>query len=319
MLIAHSIAEVPKNANSIITIGTFDGVHLAHQKIIREIVIRARERGGRSVIVTFEPHPKEVLIKRDEARNTETRIDLLTTLSEKLEIFRDLGVDATCIVPFTEEFSELSFRDFYTRYIIEGIGVSEVIEGYDHGFGKNRSGGVNQLLDLGREFSFSVIAEKPVELENEIVSSSRIRFLLTEGNVAFAGKMLGRRYSLAGSVMMGDQRGRTLGFPTANLKVDDSRKLLPKNGVYACHAYIQGSRYQGLVSVGVLPTFFETHPRKCEVYLLDFNRDIYGASISIEFVEWLRREEKFKSAEELIDAMHKDVAKGKNIFNNIVD
>jgi riboflavin kinase/FMN adenylyltransferase len=314
MVTARSLDEIFKNRDSIITIGTFDGVHLAHRKIIHEIVIRAKERGGRSVVVTFEPHPKEVLSQRHDAREGTATIELLTTLQEKIELFGQMGVDVTFVIPFTEKFSELSFRDFYTRYIIDGVGVSEVIEGYDHGFGKNRRGGVNELLALGKEFSFSVIAEKPVERDGAIVSSSHIRSLLGEGNIARANMLLGRKYSIAGRVVMGDQRGRTLGFPTANLKLDDPRKLLPRNGVYACRVSVQGSVYNGLGSIGVLPTFFHGHPRKCEVFLFDFDKNIYGESIAIEFMEWIRQEEKFENADALVKAMNGDVEKGKYIF-----
>ncbi len=212
MKIVRSLTEIAQNKDSVISIGTFDGVHLAHQKIIREVTQRAKERNGRSVLITFDPHPAEVVGRKSINGSTKEQqpVELLTTIDEKLELFSQLGVDVALIVPFTHEFSRKPFREFYLEYIINGIGVSEVIEGYDHGFGRDREAGLAELLILGREFAFSVVAEKPFTIGEDVVSSSRIRSFLLEGNVTKANLMLGRRYSFSGMVVVGDKRGRTL-------------------------------------------------------------------------------------------------------------
>ncbi len=318
MNIVQSVSEVKVGKDSVVSIGTFDGVHLAHQKIIQEVILRAKERDGRSVIVTFNPHPKEVVGRKGEngADRTNT-VELLTTHDEKLELLSALGVDVTFVVPFTYEFSRKPFRDFYVEYLINGIGVSEVIEGYDHGFGRDREAGLAELLALGREFGFSVVAEKQFFFDGELVSSSRIRSLLREGDVARAGRLLGRRFTFSGIVAAGDGRGKTLGFPTANITVRDARKLLPGNGVYAVKALLDGVWRAGLLSVGVLPTFYDHHARVCEVYLYDFDADIYGRPVTIECIERIRGEKKFDTAEELVREMNNDKLIGRNIFAKV--
>ena len=315
MIVARSLSEVEYFQGTVLSIGTFDGVHVAHQQIIRDVVRSAKERGGRSVLVTFDPHPKEVVQrKRAEGTSPSGPVELLTTLSEKLDLFSALGVDETLVIEFTFEFSRKSFRDFYTEYIIGGIGVSEVIEGYDHGFGRDREAGPAELLELGREFGFSVVAEKEFLVENEIVSSTLIRTCLAEGNLGKANRLLGRRYSFSGSVAAGDRRGRSLGFPTANLTIDEPRKILPANGVYAVTASVEGRRHRGLLSIGVLPTFFDGHRRMCEVFLYDFDGDLYGKRMTVECVEWIREQRKFGSPDDLVKEMNRDKIEGQKIF-----
>ncbi|MGA9405887.1 MAG: riboflavin biosynthesis protein RibF [Bacteroidota bacterium] len=319
MKIVQSLSEITSNKDSVISIGTFDGVHLAHQKIIREVIQRAKERNGQSVIVTFNPHPKEIVGKREKLNGHERHnpVDLLTTHDEKLDIFSRLGVDVTFVVPFTYEFSRKSFREFYVEYIVNGIGVSEVIEGYDHGFGRDREAGLAQLLALGKEFGFSVVAEKQFTVNGELVSSSRIRSLLLEGEVVKANSLLGRRFSFSGTVIAGDSRGKALGFPTANIALADPRKILPANGVYAVKILIEGSLHEALMSIGVLPTFYEQHKRVCEVFIYEFTEDIYGQQVTVECVQWIRGEKKFVSPEELVKEMNNDKRIGKNIFQSV--
>jgi riboflavin kinase/FMN adenylyltransferase len=319
MEIVHSLDEVRRNKDSVITIGTFDGVHLAHQKIIGEVRQRAKERNGRSVVVTFNPHPKEIVSRKKQKNGGDEAhpVELLTTHEEKLELLSRLDIDLAFVVPFTYEFSRKPFREFYIEYIINGIGVSEVIEGYDHGFGRDREAGLSELLALGREFKFSVVAEKPFTAEEEVVSSSRIRSFLSEGAIAKANRLLGRRFSFSGKVISGDKRGKALGYPTANIEVSDPRKILPRNGVYAVTAAVDGASHRGLMSIGVVPTFYENHPRLCEVHIFDFDKDIYGKNITVECCEWIREEKKFTSADELVKEMDKDTIAGKTIFENI--
>jgi riboflavin kinase / FMN adenylyltransferase len=309
MKVARSLADVSRNNRSVITIGTFDGVHLAHQKIIREVVSRAHENNGRSVVVTFDPHPKEVLKKR---------VKLLTTLDEKLEIFDKLDVQFAFVIPFTIEFSRKPFREFYEEYIINGIGAREVIEGYDHGFGKDREAGVEDLLALGKEFGFSVIAEQPMMMKEEVISSSRIRGFLEKGNIEAANAMLGRPYSFSGTVIRGDHRGKSLGFPTINIRLDNENKILPANGVYTVQLRIGNTLHFGLMNVGVLPTFYESHARSCEVFILDFDQEIYDERVTVESIAWLREERKFATVSELVAAMEEDVASGRRMLEKIL-
>ena len=319
MKIVQSLSEITRNKDSVISIGTFDGVHLAHQKIIHEVIQRAKERNGRSVIITFNPHPKEVvgITKQENGREHMDRVELLTTHDEKIMLLAQLGVDVTFVVPFTYEFSRKPFREFYVDYIINGVGVSEVIEGYDHGFGRDREAGLAELLALGREFGFSVVAEKQYFANEELVSSSRIRSLLTDGEIVKANGLLGRRFSFSGTVIAGDGRGKTLGFPTANIAVSDARKILPGNGVYAVKAMVDGISHHGLMSVGVLPTFYDHHARVCEVFIYDFAGDLYGRTVTVECVQRIRGEKKFASSEELVKEMNNDKRIGKKILENV--
>ena len=226
MKLARQIKEIPFNKNSIITVGTFDGVHLAHQKIIKEVVSFARERNGRSVVVTFEPHPREVIA------NAETKIQLLTTLQERQEFCEQLDVDWFVVIEFDKSFSQQSFRDFYITYIIGVIGVNLVVEGYDHHWGRNREGTINSLIKLGKEFEFDVVNIEPFTYNGSPVNSSIIRNELNNGMVEKAAGLLGRPYTLRGKVVLGDKRGHLLGYPTANIKVDSEKKLIPANGIY---------------------------------------------------------------------------------------
>jgi riboflavin kinase/FMN adenylyltransferase len=250
-----------------------------------------------------------------EQQHDEHRFQLLTPLDEKLQLLEQMGVDLVYVIPFTMEFAQTPFREFYTRHIIDGIGVAEVIEGYDHSFGKNREAGSQQLIELGSEFGFGVTVEEPVKIDGTVVSSSLIRTLLYKGDVAGAALLLGRRYRVTGKVERGDGRGQTLGFPTANLAIADENKLLPPNGVYAVLVSVGGTMQRGLLSIGVLPTFFESHRRQCEVYLFDFSGDLYGATLDVDCVAWIRQELKFTSVPDLIREMGNDSQKGRLILS----
>jgi riboflavin kinase/FMN adenylyltransferase len=300
MKLARQIKEIPFNKNSVITVGTFDGVHLAHQKIIQEVVALARKRNGRSVVVTFEPHPREVVAHAD------TNIQLLTTLRERQEICENLGVDWFLVIHFDMEFANQSFRDFYVTYLIGGIGMNLVVEGYDHHWGRNREGTIESLIQLGKEFEFDVVNIEPFVHNGTPVNSSIIRNELNRGMVDKAAELLGRPYTLRGTVVAGDRRGRLLGYPTANIELDSQKKLIPDNGIYFVKVDVGGDTYFGMASIGVRPTFPSTGKRTIEVHILDFDDDIYGSDIQIGFLRRMRNELKFNSAEELIQQMHKD-------------
>ncbi len=309
MTTVSQLSEIPYLKNSVVTVGTFDGVHLAHQQLLRDVVDRAHARKGRSVVLTFEPHPKEVL--------TGVPMQLLTSLEERQQICEQLGIDVFFRIEFTYDFSRQSSRDFYLRYVVQGCGVSEVVEGYDHHFGRDREGSVEALLSLGREFEFSVAALKPVYADEEIVSSSQIRQHLLHGRVDRSHRLLGRPYCIMGTVIRGDGRGRQLGYPTANLHMSSSRKLIPSNGIYFAQVDIGGPVLFGMVSIGVRPTFFEQGKRIVEVNILDFEGDLYGKPVSVQFLRRLRDERKFDSAQQLIEQMHRDKEESRKLEGEI--
>jgi len=300
MNLARQIKEIPFNKNSTITVGTFDGVHLAHQKIIKEVVALAKKRNGRSVVVTFEPHPREVV------GNVDTKIQLLTTLRERQELCDQLGVDWFVVISFDKAFSNQSFRDFYVTYLIGGIGMNLVVEGYDHHWGRNREGTIESLMQLGKEFEFDVVNIEQFIYKGNPVNSSIIRDELNRGMVEDAAELLGRPYALRGKVVAGDGRGRLLGYPTANIELDSQKKLIPDNGIYFVKVHIGTDMYFGMASIGVRPTFHTTDKRTIEVNILDFDKDIYGCDLQIGFLRRMRSEFKFDTAEQLIQQMHKD-------------
>jgi riboflavin kinase/FMN adenylyltransferase len=294
----YRLSDVEYQKNSVVTVGSFDGVHLAHRQVIGEVVERAQARGGRSIVLTFEPQPKEVL--------SGTPVHLLTTLDERQQLCEELGVDLFVAIEFTYEFSRQSSRDFLLRYVVQGTGVSEVIEGYDHHFGRDREGSIEELLKLGKEFEFSVVAMKPVYVDEEVVSSSKIRQHLLDGRVDRAHRLLGRPYAVSGAVVRGDGRGKQLGYPTANLQLSSTRKVVPQNGIYFGRVNLGQGNLFGMASIGVRPTFGNNGRRIIEVNILDFQGDLYGKSLQIQFLKRLRDEIKFDSAEQLVEQMHRD-------------
>jgi len=305
MRVVHDVGEVSFDRNSVVTVGSFDGVHRAHQELIRNVVARAKQRGGRSVIITFHPHPKQVLAPHKD------QIRLLSSLDERLAICEELGVDTVVVLSFTYEFSRQSFREFYERTIVRGIGVSEVIEGYDHHFGRDREGSIQELLQMGREFDFTVTAMKPVTVHDEIVSSSAIRRHLLEGRVDRAAKLLGRPYAVSGTVEHGDGRGRSLGYPTANLVLADPAKLVPADGVYVTAVRWTGASHYGMANIGRRPTFGDGGERKVEVHLLDFEGNLYGTRLEVRFLHRLRDEQRFDSTSALVRQLDADRAEAR--------
>jgi riboflavin kinase/FMN adenylyltransferase len=298
MNVAHSIKEIEFQKNTVVTVGTFDGVHRGHQEIVRDVIQRAKSREGRSVIVTFDPHPREVL--------GNGLVQLLTTAEEREQIFRDLNPNILLVLKFTYEFSRQSFREFYLNYFIRGVGVSEIVEGYDHHFGRDREGSIEELVKLGKEFGFSVVAVNPVSVGGEVVSSSNIRQDISEGNVEHARLLMGRFYSLTGTVVRGDGRGKALGYPTANLVLAHAVKLVPKNGIYFVAVKVGTMIYPGMASIGVRPTFHENGRRTIEVNILGFTGNLYGERLELQFLKRLRDELKFQNVDDLVVQMNND-------------
>jgi riboflavin kinase / FMN adenylyltransferase len=300
MQLVRHIEDIPFDKKSVVTIGTFDGVHLAHQKILHTVRDGAKKLGGRSVVVTFEPHPREVL------STTGTQMMLLTSLQERQDICDRLGIQWLVVIGFDIKISQLHFRDFFFQYLINGIGIHSIIEGYDHHWGKNREGNIDALVLLGKQYAFDVIRMEQFTYEGTPVSSSIIRDDLVQGNLERANTFLGRAYSLSGKVVEGDRRGRSLGYPTVNIEPSILRKVIPKDGIYFVQVHIAAARYFGMASIGVRPTFKTDGKRTIEVNILDFDKDIYGYDLRIDFLRRLRDEIKFQSADELVRQMQKD-------------
>ncbi len=310
MQIYQDFLEVEHNDNTIITLGTFDGIHLGHKEIIGAVVQKATEFGGRSLLITFSPHPRKVI----PAGN---KIKLLSTLSEKKKIIETFGMDNLLVIQFTKEFSQQTPEEFVEKYLINGIGVKEIVIGYDHHFGKGRGGDIEILKKKGEEIGFGVTAVPEYKIDDIIVSSTKIRKALIAGDIVNANKMLGRFYSFEGVVVPGDKRGRELGFPTANLLVENEDKLLPATGIYAAECIVEENKHNALLSIGSRPTFHEAGEIIPEVYIIDFNKQIYNQTVRVNVVDRIRGEEKFSSAEELVKQMKNDKEIGLKILKQI--
>lgn len=281
------------------TVGTFDGVHRGHWEVLQEIRRRAESTGRRSVLVTFDPHPLRIV-------RPEHAPPLLTTPVEKKEILAESGLDYAVFISFTETLSRYEPRRFVEEILVERLGVEELVIGYDHGFGRDRSGDAETLRAIGAELGFVVDVVPPVETDAQPVSSSRIRQAVAEGRMPEARACLGRPYSVRGVVVKGDGRGRHLGFPTANLKVASADKLIPRSGIYAVWGVLRSGTYKGALHLGPRPTF-KGSPPTMELHLLDFEGDVYGEEIRVDFVEFLREVKPFASVAALVDQMRDDV------------
>jgi len=307
----RQLKEIAPRVDSICTIGSYDGIHRAHQKIIQEVSNRARLLEMRSVVITFDPHPKEIV------KSSKGSVELLTTLDERITILNRMDIDVLFIIPFTFEFSRLSSRDFYKQYIVDGLGAKEIVVGYDHMFGRDRQSGIKDVVDLGNEFGFSVHTVPPYYVGNEVVSSTKIRRLLKTGHVEQAAEYLGWTYSLKGKVVRGDRRGSTLGFPTANVVPMHDKKLIPGKGVYFVSGIIDRKKIPGMMNIGTRPTFKNGNQIVVEVHLLPKVGELYDSEIEILFHRKLRDERKFNSPEELKWALQQDKIKCLELAENI--
>ena len=300
MLVIREGEKSYYNKNSVVTVGTFDGIHLGHKKIISDLLEIKSKKGLRSVVVTFDPHPQLIL------KNKHKEIKLLSTIEEKIREFEKLGVDTLFILNFTREFAGISAEDFYKRYLIEKIGLSDIVLGYDHNFGKNREGNLESLKVFSEKYGFGVHKVDEFKINGGRVNSTTIRNLLLEGNVKKASFLLGNDYYFSGKVIYGDKRGRTIGFPTANIQPLSEYKLIPKNGVYFVKAEVKEKMNYGMMNIGNRPTIAENTEIFIEVNLFDFSGEIYGETMNIEFLDFLREEKKFSSLDELVAQIKKD-------------
>lgn len=290
---------------SILTIGSFDGVHRGHQYLINSVIEAAHARNAASIMVTLHPHPKLVL-------RPNSPLLLLSTLEERLALVTQLGLDYVVVFPFTVEHSQIRARDF-AQLLVDHLHMVELRCGPNFAFGYRREGTIEFLQNLGKELGFIVTVVEPRQYDEGIISSTRVRELVAEGNVDAASSLLGRFPALRGIVVHGDHRGRQLGYPTANLNVPD-RKLIPANGIYAVRVRLGGEWFKGAANIGVRPQF-GGGPRLVEVYILDFDRDIYGQELEVHFVMRLRDEMKFSSVQGLIEQMGRDVVRAREILD----
>ena len=294
-------AEIRRDTASVVTTGTFDGVHLGHQAIVLYLVERAQEIGGVPTVVTFDPHPREVL--RGEA------VPLLTTLDERADLLARLGVERFVVVPFSRDLSLLEPEDYVRDVLVERVGMREIVIGYDHRFGRKARGDRALLDRLGDDLGFSVDVI-PEQVEGDVtVSSTAIRALLEAGDARAAAVLLGRPYRITGPVVRGDQRGRTIGYPTANVQPSDPRKLIPRLGVYAARARLDdGTEADGMMNVGRRPTFETDGATTVEVHLFDIEADLYGRRLEVDVVARLRDEVRFDGPEALVAQLGSDTA-----------
>ena len=330
MKIYHNLSEFTKLDNAIVTIGTFDGVHFGHQKIIKQLVEKAKTDGGESVILTFFPHPRMIIDPENQD------LKMINTINEKAEILKSLGVDHLIITPFTRDFSNQLPDDYIKNTLVNNIGTKHIIIGYDHRFGKDRSGNLADLKTAGLHFGFTVEEIMEQDIHDVAVSSTKIRQALLAGDVSLAADYLGYPFSIFGRVIKGDKIGRTIGFPTANIFVEETYKLIPGDGIYAVTVEMNSDltvtdskttsenstvnlkplTFKGMAYIGQRPTI-NGMTRNIEVNIFDFNREIYGQDIKMNFLKFLRHDVKFTGLEALTVQLQKDKEATLNYFASL--
>jgi riboflavin kinase / FMN adenylyltransferase len=307
MQVYYDLSQFKPLEKAVVTSGTFDGVHLGHQKILAKLNETARAINGESVLITYFPHPRMVLF------NDSQNLKLINTLSEKIDLLAQLGLDHLIIIPFTREFSEIDSETFIKEILVRQIGTKVLVIGYDHRFGKNREGGFEYLKKNAPNYQFEVVEIPRQDIENIGISSTQIRTALIEGEVKLAKNLLGSYYSLTGKVLKGKQLGRTLGYPTANIYVVETYKLIPADGVYAVQILYNNQVLNGVLNIGKRPTV-EGKDRTIEVFIFNFNQEIYGENLTVNFVEKIRNEQKFESLDHLKKQIQLDEATAKQIL-----
>ena len=308
MKVYNSITAYQKTKPSIVTIGTFDGVHMGHQKILKQLNKTALTNELESILVSFFPHPRMVLQK-------ESSLKLLNTIEERTQMIEKTGISNLIIQPFTREFSRLSALDFVRDILVNQLHIKKIIVGYDHQFGRNRNATINDLIEFGKTYDFEVIEISAQQLENVSISSTKIRNALNEGAVESANNYLGYPFMISGLIVKGKGIGKTLEFPTANLHLKEDYKLIPKNGVYLVQSIISGKKVFGLTNIGTNPTVGGTY-KTIETYFLDYSRDLYQKEIQLNFIKRIRGEKTFESKDALKNAITKDELFARNYLNN---
>lgn len=310
MKIINNSIQARSIKNAVVTIGTFDGVHLGHQAIFKEMRRLAQEIGGETVVVTFHPHPRQVLSIGTE------KLRFICSQEEKMNKFEEFGIDDVVVIPFTKEFASTPSEDFIKNYIIDNIHPSVIVVGYDHHFGKNRMGDYEMLSQLGIQHGFRTVQVEAQDVNEVAVSSTKIRNFLWTGNVKAANQLLGYPYSVKGEVVKGNEIGRTIGFPTANLDIPNEFMMIQNPGVYACQTMIDGVVYNAMANTGTRPTIGDRADGDfiIEVNIFDWEGDLYGKTLKVWFFDRIRDEEKFEGLEALRVQLEKDRERVKDFF-----
>ena len=298
MKIIQTISNFISTEKTVVTIGTFDGIHIGHQKILSDLIETAKREKKKSVLLTFFPHPRMVLQK-------DVSIKLLNTINEKSVLLEKMGLDYLIIHPFSQEFSRLTALDFVRDILVNKLNTSRLIIGYDHHFGKNREGNIHQLKEYSLLYDFEVEEIPAQDIDDVSVSSTKVRKALHDGNLKTANNYLGYSYMLNGKVVNGKKLGGRIGYPTANLNIKEDYKLIPKTGVYVIKSIIDGTAFSGMMNIGFRPTVSGKH-QTIEAHFFNFDKDLYGAKVTVELLYFLREEKKFDSVEELIVQLNTD-------------
>lgn len=294
----HGIENFPASEGSIVTIGTFDGVHLGHQQILKQLIDTSQQSKLKSVLLTFFPHPRMVL-------QPDIPMRLIQTIEEREKALRKTGLDYLVIHPFSEKFSRLSADDYVKQILVEKLNVRKVVVGYDHRFGRNRTASLEDMYNYADIYDFEVIEIDAKKIKSTAVSSTKIRKAIDQGDIALANSYLGDPFTLEGVVVHGDKRGRELSYPTANIELQNKHKIIPKQGVYLIQSDIDNQVVYGMMNIGTKPTFDTTNP-SIEVHFFDWNGDLYDQTLQVKLLKWIREEQKFDSVEELQAQIHAD-------------
>ncbi len=309
MNVFNSVQSFKFAKKTIVTLGTFDGMHIGHQAILNKLKLQKKIYGYETLVLTFFPHPRMVL-------KTDHQISLLNTINERVKLIDHFGIDHLVVQEFTHDFANLSAEEFVKTILVDQFNIGKIIIGYDHRFGKNRSADIHDLIEFGKKYHFDVEQISAEELNDVSVSSTKIRNALNVGNVALAKTYLGYPYMVSGTVVTGKQLGRTIGYPTANIQVAEDYKLIPAIGVYVVGVTVKGKDYYGMLSVGTNPTVGGTE-KTVEVYIFDFNDTIYDEEITVRFLTKIRDEEHFGSLDLLIEALKNDEVFSRNFLSNM--
>jgi riboflavin kinase/FMN adenylyltransferase len=305
----NSINSFKSAKKTIATIGTFDGVHIGHRKILEKIIHSAKDLDCESLVLTFFPHPRMVLQENSEVK-------LLNTLKEKSDLLEKIGIDNLIVHPFDKEFSRLTAEEFVKTILVDQLNIQKIIIGHDHRFGRNRTADINDLITFGKEYGFEVEQISAQEINENAVSSTKIRNAILDGNIQLANDYLGYNYCFSGEVVKGKQLGRTIGFPTANIHILEDYKLIPKNGVYIVKCYHNNSSYFGMMNIGNRPTV-NGESQTIEVNLFDFDKEIYTENLTVEILKFVRNEQKFDSLDALKEQIQKDKTTALNHINSL--
>lgn len=309
MKVFYGLEHLEPIENAVVTSGTFDGVHLGHQKILARLAELAKKKNGHSVLITFWPHPRLVL------GNSRNDLKLLSTIDEKIDLLRSFGLDYLIVIPFTKEFSQLSSEQFVRDILVDRIGTKMLVIGYDHHFGRNREGSFEYLSENAADFGFEVEEIPRQDIDHIGISSTKIRESLSQQDILAGNEFLGRPYEIRGKVVHGNAFGKKMGFPTANIEVMEDYKLIPNDGVYAVEVEFYGSKLYGMLNIGMRPTV-DGNKRQMEVHIFEFDQDIYGETLILRFLDFIRNERKFSDIQGLKRQLQMDMEAVLNVIKN---